>query len=127
LAIEDIVFGSPHPVIPASDVPASLAFYTALGFEETFRDGETPTLVGIKCGPIVLLLQQESNRAFAENYWLDIPVISGIEVLYEQWQTLNIWQDGAKLGALEMKPWGRREIHIIDPAGVCVHFHEPRS
>ncbi len=122
-----ITIGSPNPVLPAGDVEKSLSFYAALGFEETFRYGTPAALAGIRYGAATLLLQQMDDRAFAENYWVDIPVVSGIEVLYAQWQALDIWHDGSRLGALEMKSWGRREIHIIDPAGVCLHFYEPRS
>jgi catechol 2,3-dioxygenase-like lactoylglutathione lyase family enzyme len=125
--MEQIVFGSPNPVLPANDIEKSLAFYGALGFAETFRDGTPASLISVQRAGTELLLQLMDDRAFAENYWLNIPVQCGIEVLYEQLQALDVWTDGAKLGTLEMKPWGRREVHIIDPAGVCVHFYEPQK
>jgi hypothetical protein len=46
----------------------------------------------------------------------------GVDALHDEYA-----RRGVAPGALEMKPWGRREFHVITPSGVCFQFYEKES
>lgn len=64
---------------------------------------------------------QNGDRAWAENASVSIGV-DGLDALYEEYRSV-----AARVGALEMKSWGRREFHMILPSGVCLQFHEAQA
>jgi hypothetical protein len=45
--------------------------------------------------------------------------VAGLEALYPEYR-----QVPAKVGPLELKPWGRREFYLIAPSRVCFQFSE---
>ena len=45
--------------------------------------------------------------------------MNGLDALYAEYRGAP-----ARVGPLEIKPWGRREFHMIVPSGVCLQFHE---
>ena len=104
------------PVLPAgSDLDATLNFYIAkLGFVQVWRQGDW---AGIRRDAIDLTLMKYDDRKFAENYMFRIKV-ENIDRLHDEFAKEGV----EKLGKLEMKPWGVYEFHVIDPAGVCIHF-----
>jgi len=72
---------------------------------------------GIGRGRIAFNLVENSNRNWAENASFSIGV-SDLDALYEEYRNIP-----ARVGPLEMKPWGRREFHMIVPSGVCLQFY----
>jgi hypothetical protein len=105
------------PLIPSgTDFAEGLAFFVGhMGFEVLWRaDG----MAGIARDNVALNLVQNDNQAWAMNASFSIAV-SNLADLYQEYLHLP-----AKVGPLEVKPWGRREFHIIIPSGVCLQFYE---
>lgn len=105
------------PLIPAgSSLAAALAFYIDhLGFSVAWQgDG----MAGIRRDGIAFNLVVNDNRAWADNASFSIGV-SDLEALYQEYRGVP-----ANVGPLELKPWGRREFHMIVPSGVCLQFYE---
>lgn len=95
------------PLLPAGPaLDDALAFYADhLGFAVTWRDGVAFNLV------------VNDERAWADNESFSIAA-SNLDALYAEYRDLP-----AQV-ALETKPWGRREFHVILPAGVCLQFYQ---
>jgi catechol 2,3-dioxygenase-like lactoylglutathione lyase family enzyme len=110
-------FLSLTPLSPGSaDLDAALRFYVDhMGFEVAWRHG---TMAGVRRGAIALNLVQNDDRAWAENTSYSVGT-DDLEGLYEELKGLP-----AKVGPLEMKMWGRREFHVVDPVGVCWQFYQ---
>ncbi len=112
------------PVIPAADVEASLAWWTAIcGFTETFRDRTPPTYAGLRRDGTDIHLSAVTGstaaRTVGDQTMLRFSV-DDIEALYADYQ-----QRGGTIhpnGKLGRKPWGTYEFSAIDPNGVCVTF-----
>lgn len=105
------------PFIPAgADLAGELAFYRdALGFELLWQDGD---FAGIRRDGVGFILVRNDARAWADNASFNIAV-TDLDALFEEYRDVP-----ARVGPLEMKPWGRREFHIIVPSGVCLRFHD---
>ena len=114
------------PVLPASDVAASLRWWTEIcGFDEVFRHGDPLGYAGIARGPVRLHLARvdgaELARTVGEQTMVRIAV-TGIDALYADYQ-----KRGGVVhpnGPLREQPWGGRAFDAIDPVGVCVTFTE---
>ncbi len=108
------------PLIPSgADFAAGLAFFVEhMGFRVLWQaDG----MAGIARDDVAFNLVQNDDQAWAENASFSIAV-SNVADLYQEYLHLP-----AKVGPLEVKPWGRREFHIVIPSGVCLQFYEGRS
>ena len=112
--------GEITPFIPAgADLAAEIAFYRdALGFAVLWQDGD---FAGICRDGAGFVLVRNDVREWADNASFNIAV-SGLDELHEEYRTAP-----ARVGPLEMKPWGRREFHMIVPSGVCLRFHERQA
>ena len=75
-------------------------------------------MAGIQRDGVSLNLVLNRNRIWADNASFSIAV-TGLDALYEEYRGIS-----ARVGPLEMRPWGRREFHMIVPSGVCLQFHE---
>jgi catechol 2,3-dioxygenase-like lactoylglutathione lyase family enzyme len=108
--------GGITPFIPAgADLEAELAFWRdALGFAVLWQDGD---FAGIRRDGAGFVLVRNDLRAWADNASFNVAV-DDLDALYEEYRNLP-----ARIGPLEMKPWGRREFHMIVPSGVCLRFH----
>jgi len=105
------------PLIPTGGSLAdALAFFTThMGFSVAWQSGG---MAGISRGGAAFNLVENDNRVWAENASFSIGV-TGLEALYEEYRHVP-----ARVGPLEVKPWGRREFHMIVPSGVCLQFYE---
>lgn len=110
-------FHSVTPLIPTgSSLATALTFYTEqMGFSIIWQAGG---MAGIARNDIAFNLVENDNRAWADNASFSIGV-SDLEGLYREYRHIP-----AKVGALETKPWGRREFHLIAPSGVCFQFYQ---
>jgi catechol 2,3-dioxygenase-like lactoylglutathione lyase family enzyme len=110
-------FQSVTPLIPAGDsLAAALAFYTEqMGFRVLWQGG---AMAGIGRDGVTFNLVENGNRVWAENASFSVGV-SDLEALYEEYRDIP-----ARVGALEMKSWGRREFHLIAPPGVAFQFYQ---
>jgi hypothetical protein len=95
------------PLIPSGgSLEAALEFYTRyMSFSIVWR---SDTMAGIRRDRIAF------NASFSIG-------VANLEALFEEYRGLP-----AQVGPLEMKPWGRREFHLIVPSGVCLQFYEQR-
>ena len=106
------------PLLPAGqDLASALRFYTEhLGFAVVWHAG---SMAGIRRGNVALNLIEKTTKDWIENASLSIGV-DDLDALYREYQSAA----GARVGPLEMKIWGRREFHLIDPVGVCFQFYQ---
>ena len=113
----DVSFRSVTPLIPSGGpLGESLDFYTeCLGFRIVWR---SETMAGIVRDGVAFNVVENDERGWADQASFSIGV-TGLEALYEE-----VRYTPARVGPLEMKPWGRREVHVIVPSGVCLQFFE---
>jgi predicted enzyme related to lactoylglutathione lyase len=111
-----------YPFVPSGpDFALALRFFAALGFETAWR---SEGLAGLRFGGAYFLLQEidvpewQSNQMITfevddlDGYWSELAA-KGLESAFA----------GVKLKPPTQFPWGR-EIHIIDPGGVCWHVRQ---
>jgi catechol 2,3-dioxygenase-like lactoylglutathione lyase family enzyme len=108
------------PVLPSSDVEATLAFYrTKLGFEGTVFGG------------YLLMRRDDIGLHFAQSDDHDVakaPMcrfdVRGIDALHAEFDRAGALGRG---GELTTEPWGMRQFAVIDDDGNCLVFQEPIS
>jgi hypothetical protein len=110
-------FVSITPLVPAgASLADAVAFFTGqLGFAVIWESG---TMAAVRRGTVELNLVENSDRRWADNASFSIGV-DDLEGLYAEYRVA-----AARVGPLEMKSWGRRELHMILPSGVCFHFYQ---
>lgn len=104
-------------MIPSGgSIGEALKFYTEqMGFSVTWQ---SETGAGIARDRIAFNIVRNENREWIDNSSYSIAV-SDLDALYEEYRELP-----ARVGPLEVKPWGRREFHLIVPSGVCLQFYQ---
>ena len=110
------------PFVPSGpNFATALAFFADLGFQTAWKhDG----LAGLRFGGAYFLLQDIHIPAWQENQMHIIEV----DDLDAYWSDIDALDLPAKYPGVRTKqptdfPWGR-EVHIIDPGGVCWHFRQ---
>lgn len=105
------------PLVPAgADLDGALAFYTRqLGFTVSWKSED---MAGIYRNGVSFHLVRNSNRVWADNCSCSIGV-ADLDALYDEYRSVE-----ADVGTLDIKPWGRREFHLIVASGVCLQFYE---
>jgi catechol 2,3-dioxygenase-like lactoylglutathione lyase family enzyme len=105
------------PMIPTGGSLAdALEFYTRhMGFSIVWQAGGR---AGIGRGKVSFTLVENANREWANNASFSVGV-SDLDALHREYVSAP-----ARVGPLEMKPWGRREFHMIVPSGVCLQFYQ---
>jgi hypothetical protein len=120
------------PILPYVDATTSRAFWTALGFRvsDASPDG-TPYLLAVREGA------ELHFRALPEGTSAVDPATSGysyylavggdLDALHAEWAAQPVWGDPLpRLEAPEVKPWGLREMTVVDPAGTTVRLAASR-
>jgi hypothetical protein len=106
-----------YPFVPSGPRFAkSLEFFTALGFETLWnRDG----LAALRFGGAFFLLQDIDVPEWQTNPMIVLEV-SDLDAYWAELSSKDPASsfDGVKVRPPTEFPWGR-EIHIIDPGGVC--------
>jgi hypothetical protein len=108
------------PFVPSGeDYSLAKEFFVELGFRINW---ETDELSELECGGAKFLLQNYHNQEMQENLMMQVVV----DDLDDFWGNLNESGVLARFESVRAKqptdfPWGR-EVHLIDPAGVCWHF-----
>jgi uncharacterized glyoxalase superfamily protein PhnB len=109
------------PFIPSGrDFEAAKAFFRDLGFTVQW---EAEGLAELRLGEAAFLLQDYQNREMQENLMMLVPV----DDLDDWWRRILASgvverYEGVRAKEPTDYPWGEREVHLIDPAGVCWHF-----
>lgn len=108
-----------YPFVPSGkDFEVALAFFADLGFEAAWKhDG----LAGLRFGGAYFLLQDVDVREWQENQMIVFEV-DDLDAYWNRLLAQNLPEKyaGVKLRPPTNFPWGR-ELHIIDPGGVCWH------
>lgn len=111
-----------YPFVPSGkDYDLALSFFEALGFKKEWGDGQ---LCGLSMNGAYFLLQNFENREWQQNQMIVIEV----DDLDAYWKEISAKELESAFPGVKIKkptefPWGR-EIHIIDPAGVCWHIRK---
>ena len=112
------ILNSVTPLIPSGRISlaAALQFYTThLGFAVRWQG---PIMAGIGRDGIDFNLVENAAPEWVDNCSHSIGV-SDLDALYAEYKDVP-----ARVGPLEVKPWGRREFHLIVPTGTCLQFYE---
>jgi hypothetical protein len=111
-----------HPFVPSgADFGIAIAFFAELGFEALWQsDG----IAGLRFGGAYFMLQDIDVPEWQSNQMLVLEV----DDLDAYWREIEARDLPAKYAGVRTKPptdypWGR-EVHIIDPAGVCWHIRQ---
>ena len=109
------------PFIPAGpDFQLALGFFRDLGFTVAWEhDG----LAELALGGAAFLLQAFDDPHVQGNLMMAVAV-DDLDAWWAHVQVSGVLgrYPGVKAKAPELQPWGLREVHLIDPAGVCWHF-----
>lgn len=111
-----------YPFVPSGpDIDTALAFLAEIGFEKQWEhDG----LIGLRWGGAYLILQDIDVPEWQRNQMHTIEV----DDLDGYWSEIEPKRLPARFAGTRIKPpadypWGR-ELHIIDPGGVCWHVRQ---
>jgi predicted enzyme related to lactoylglutathione lyase len=113
-----------HPFVPSGgDFAASLAFFAELGFATLWRH---EGLAGLKFGAAFFMLQDIDVPEWQKNQMLTLEV-DDLDGYWAEVADKNLGNryPGVRLRPPSDFPWGR-EVHIVDPAGVCWHVRQAR-
>lgn len=100
--------------------PTALQFYRDLGFEVDWESADLAILRKDSCR---FFLQRFENEEMQKNFMMNLDV----EDLDAWWAKIESARLMEKYAGVRMKPpqdypWGKREIHLIDPGGVLWHI-----
>jgi len=103
-----------------SNYELAIQFYQDLGFEVDWKSDE---LALIRIEAFRFFLQKFENKEMQNNFMMNLEVES-VEDWWKKIEGLKLKEKypGIKLKAPETYPWGKKEIHLIDPAGVLWHI-----
>ena len=110
------------PFVPSgNDFARAIEFFAELGFAVQWR---THDMAGLRFDAAFFILQKIDIPVWQENQMLTIEV----DDLEEYWAAIAGKDlpgrfSGVRLRAPADYPWGR-ELHIVDPAGVCWHVRQ---
>ena len=98
----------------------TVKFYQEIGFTLQFKNND---LAGLGLDGCNFFLQRYPNKWMEGNFMMALEV----ESVDDWWQFLQPLNLEAKYPGVKVKepmnyPWGKREIHLIDPVGVLWHI-----
>src|SRR5262249_27785535 len=107
------------PLVPTgSTIEEAVDFYTTqMGFAVVWQGSN---MAGIKRGDVEFNLIENSCREWLDKSSYGIAV-DNLEALPDEYCKTAT---SARVGAIEMKSWGRREFHMVVPSGVCFQFYQ---
>ena len=106
--------------VPSKDYDDSTRFYEDLGFEVAWAADEVKEM---RIEGFSFFLQNYYQKEWADNFMMQLKVSD-----LDAWWELIVGKDlvaryeGARARKPTDYPWGLREIHLIDPAGVLWHI-----
>jgi len=114
MAEEKAAWLTQTPLVPTGGPLAEvLAFYTQhLGFVVEWQGGP---MAGVRRDQVRFNLIENSTREWLENSSISIGV-SNLDAIYTEYRDLP-----CRISPPAIRPWGRRELHIVLP-GVCLQF-----
>jgi hypothetical protein len=111
-----------RPFIPSgSDYPLAMQFYTDLGFEKIYTSNE---LSVFRMGETEFHLQNFHNTELQHNFMLEL-CVQDLDAWWQHIQSTGVIDNyNVKAKSPRIQPYGRRAIHLLDPAGVLWHITE---
>ena len=109
------------PFIPSGpDFAKSKAFFRDLGFAIKW---EVEGLAELTLGGATFLLQNFHKKEMQENLMMFVSV-DDLDAWWRHLLASRVLEryEGVRAKEPELYPWGQREVHLIDPAGICWHF-----
>jgi uncharacterized glyoxalase superfamily protein PhnB len=109
------------PFIPSGeDFSTAKRFFLDLGFSVNW---EAKGYAELQLGAAVFILQDFHNQTVQEN----LMMLAKVDDLDAWWNHICASGVLGRYRGVRAKepteyPWGSREVHLIDPAGVCWHF-----
>ncbi len=111
-----------YPFVPSGpDLTLALRFFESLGFTKQWEhDG----LAGLRFGGAYFMLQDIHVPVWQEYQMITFEV-DDLDAYWAKLDALDLPGNfaGVKAKAPTDYPWGR-EVHLIDPAGVCWHVRQ---
>ena len=114
-----------YPFVPSGpQFQTALAFFAELGFE---KEWEHDGLAGLRFGGAYFMLQRIDVPEWQRNQMITFEV-TDLDAYWSELEAKNLPERfaGVKLRPQTQFAWGR-EIHIIDPGGVCWHVRQSRG
>jgi hypothetical protein len=98
----------------------AIRFYEVIGFEVDFRSDSISVIRKDQCR---FFLQNVAWAGARDNFMMYLEV-NDLDAWWEMLSGLNLSEkfDGVRIRDPEDYPWGKREIHLIDPCGVLWHI-----
>lgn len=111
-----------RPFVPSGEnYEQSLQFYKDLGFEPIYH---SPELTIFKVDDLEFHLQNYHHREMQENFMLEL-CVTDLDAWWEHIQRSGVVERyGVKAKPPQWQPYGKRAIHLLDPAGVLWHVTE---
>jgi hypothetical protein len=116
LAVKEIMTFVPS----GSKYDACLGFYQDLGFSVDWKSDD---LAILRIDRFRFFLQKFENMEMQSNFMMNLEV-ENVEDWWIKIEELNLSEryEGVRVKAPQVYPWGKKEIHLIDPAGVLWHI-----
>jgi len=114
-----------YPFVPSGpDFAAALAFFSEIGFTQVWRQ---EGMAGLRFGGAYFILQDIDVPVWQKNQMITFEV-DDLEAYWSEIESKSLPQrfPGTRLRLPTDFPWGR-ELHIVDPAGVCWHVRQARQ
>ena len=114
-----------YPFVPSGEnFDLAIAFFAEIGFVKQWGDS---SLAGLRFGEAYFMLQNINVPEWQSNQMITFEV----EDLEGYWKEISSKDLPAKYKGSKLReptdfPWGR-EIHIIDPGGVCWHVRQSQK
>jgi len=99
----------------------AIRFYDDLGFEQIYSDNG---LTIFKLDEIEFHLQNFHNTELQNNYMLEL-CVQDLDACWERIERSGVVERyRVRAKPPKLQPYGKRAIHLIDPAGVLWHITE---
>jgi catechol 2,3-dioxygenase-like lactoylglutathione lyase family enzyme len=102
------------------DYELSLRFYQEMGF---VIDWKSEGLALVRIGAFRFFLQNFENRNMQDNFMMNVEV-EDLDAWWDRLSAANLPEKypGVQVKPPQVFPWGKREINVRDPAGICWHI-----
>jgi catechol 2,3-dioxygenase-like lactoylglutathione lyase family enzyme len=113
------------PILPARDIAAAEAFWVRLGFRTIYRD-DAEYLLMRRDGAEVHFFPAPGLDPAANDHGAYLRP-ADIDALSAEWAALGLPAAGIpRFVPAADKPWGMRELHVVDPDGNLVRAGQER-
>jgi uncharacterized glyoxalase superfamily protein PhnB len=111
-----------RPFVPSGeDYPLAVQFYTDLGFEIIYASSQGTIF---RLDDTEFHLQNYHHVELQHNYMLEL-CVQDLDAWWQHLQNTHVAEKyTCRINPPKLQSYGKRAIHLIDPAGVLWHFTE---